>query len=271
MGKIEVSGAVTSPESLGRILQQSRLAARLTQRELAEQLDISQRYVWEMETGKPSLYTDRLFAYMRATGMRLTATIDIDEALLHGWPRRRPPRDPHRLPPQPTAHLRLSFERRRGDALWSRLARLFEIGGFLGALFTGWGSDKFFKGNRTQMNIIYVVGIIVVALALWFVPSDSSLLMSTLFFLMGFFIFGPQFLIAMAAAENSHKYASGASTGFVSLFAYIGAAVAGLPLSLVIEHYKWNGFFGTLFMISLACALLLILVYILQRKRNKNA
>ncbi|VEI48277.1 regulatory protein UhpC [Actinobacillus equuli] len=30
----------------------------------------------------------------------------------------------------------------------------FEIGGFLGALFAGWGSDKFFKGNRTQMNII---------------------------------------------------------------------------------------------------------------------
>ncbi|MDO5092434.1 MAG: helix-turn-helix transcriptional regulator [Propionibacteriaceae bacterium] len=84
MGKNEVSGVVTSPESLGRILQQSRLATRLTQRELAEQLGISQRYVWEMETGKPSLYTDRLFAYMRATGMRLTATIDIDEELFHG-------------------------------------------------------------------------------------------------------------------------------------------------------------------------------------------
>ena len=44
---------------------------------------------------------------------------------------------------------------------------------------------------------------------------------------MGFFICGPQFLIAMAAAENSHKHASGSSTGFVSLFAYIGAAAAG--------------------------------------------
>lgn len=86
---------------------------------------------------------------------------------------------------------------------------------------------------------------------------------------MGFFIFGPQFLIAMAAAENSHKSAAGASTGFVSLFAYIGAAVAGLPLSLVIEHFKWNGFFGTLFIISLLCALLLVLVYLLQHKKNK--
>lgn len=145
----------------------------------------------------------------------------------------------------------------------------FEIGGFIGALFAGWGSDKFFKGNRTQMNIIYVIGIIAVALTLWFLPSDDPFLMSALFFLMGFFIFGPQFLIAMAAAENSHKYASGASTGFVSLFAYIGAAAAGLPLSLIIEKLKWNGFFGTLFIISLICALLLVLVYFLQRRKNK--
>lgn len=145
----------------------------------------------------------------------------------------------------------------------------FEIGGFLGALFAGWGSDKFFHGNRTQMNIIYVIGIISVALALWLLPTHNRYIMSALFFLMGFFIFGPQFLIAMAAAENSHKHASAASTGFVSLFAYMGAAVAGYPLSLIIEHFKWNGFFSTLFTISVACASLLILVYFLQYKRNK--
>ncbi len=81
---VEVSGKVTSPQSLGRILQQSRLVAGLTQRELAQRLGISQRYVWEIEAGKPSLYTDRLFAYMRATGMRLTATIEVDEELMHG-------------------------------------------------------------------------------------------------------------------------------------------------------------------------------------------
>ncbi|VEI48278.1 regulatory protein UhpC [Actinobacillus equuli] len=37
----------------------------------------------------------------------------------------------------------------------------------------------------------------------------------------------------------------------MSLFAYIGAAIAGLPLSLIIEQFKWNGFFSTLFIISL--------------------
>ncbi|WP_278260872.1 helix-turn-helix transcriptional regulator [Nocardia sp. AG03] len=70
------SGKVTSPESLGRILQQARLLSGLTQRELAERLGTTQRYIWEIEAGKPSIYVERLFAMMRETGMELTATID---------------------------------------------------------------------------------------------------------------------------------------------------------------------------------------------------
>lgn len=74
------TGKVTSAESLGRILQQSRLLAGLSQRELAERLGTSQRYIWEIEAGKPSIYTERLFAMMRETGMSLTATIDTGDA-----------------------------------------------------------------------------------------------------------------------------------------------------------------------------------------------
>lgn len=72
---MEYSGKVTSAESLGRILQQARLLAGLSQRELARRLGTTQKYVWEMESGKPSLMMDRLFAAMRETGMELTAII----------------------------------------------------------------------------------------------------------------------------------------------------------------------------------------------------
>jgi len=74
------TGTVTSAESLGRILQQARMLADLSQRELAERLGTTQRYIWEIEAGKPSIYTDRLFAMMRETGMTLTATIAGDDA-----------------------------------------------------------------------------------------------------------------------------------------------------------------------------------------------
>jgi HTH-type transcriptional regulator/antitoxin HipB len=72
---VTYTGKVTSPESLGRILQQARLLAGLSQRELARRLGTTQKYVWELESGKPSIVMDRLFAAMRETGMELTATI----------------------------------------------------------------------------------------------------------------------------------------------------------------------------------------------------
>ncbi|GAB3768700.1 helix-turn-helix domain-containing protein [Microlunatus parietis] len=73
------TGRVTSAESLGRILQQARLLNGLSQRELARRLGTSQRYIWELEAGKPSILMDRLFAMMRQTGVSLTATIGEDD------------------------------------------------------------------------------------------------------------------------------------------------------------------------------------------------
>ena len=48
-------------------------------------------------------------------------------------------------------------------------------------------------------------------------------------FFIGFFIFGPQMLIGMVAAELTHKKAAATSSGFAGCFAYIGAAMAGGP------------------------------------------
>ncbi|SFK56389.1 helix-turn-helix domain-containing protein [Cellulomonas sp. KH9] len=71
-----VRGTVSGPESLGRILQQARLLNGWSQRELAARIGTSQRYIWEIESGKPSIYTERLFAVLRETGTQLTATIE---------------------------------------------------------------------------------------------------------------------------------------------------------------------------------------------------
>ncbi|MCV5943291.1 MFS transporter family glucose-6-phosphate receptor UhpC, partial [Escherichia coli] len=32
---------------------------------------------------------------------------------------------------------------------------MFEIGGFVGSLVAGWGSDKLFGGNRGPMNLLF--------------------------------------------------------------------------------------------------------------------
>ncbi|STT00274.1 regulatory protein UhpC [Klebsiella pneumoniae] len=74
-------------------------------------------------------------------------------------------------------------------------------------------------------------------------PFASYVMQAACFFTTGFFVFGPQMLIGMAAAECSHKEAAGAATGFVGLFAYLGASLSGWPLAQVMDIWHWTGFF----------------------------
>jgi HTH-type transcriptional regulator/antitoxin HipB len=73
-------GPVPNAESLGLMLQQGRLARGLSQRQLAAELGLTQRWVSEMEAGKPGKLTERLFAMLDATGVRLFAELDAPTA-----------------------------------------------------------------------------------------------------------------------------------------------------------------------------------------------
>ncbi len=135
---------------------------------------------------------------------------------------------------------------------------LFEIGGFLGSLVAGWGSDKIFSGNRGPMILLFSMGIFLSVSALWLMPIVSFALQAVCLFAIGFFVFGPQMLIGMAAAECSHKDSVGAATGFVGLFAYMGAALAGYPLAIITQHFHWTGFFVVISVAAAAIGLLLL-------------
>ena len=135
---------------------------------------------------------------------------------------------------------------------------MFELGGFIGALVAGWGSDKLFNGNRGPMNLIFAAGILLSVGGLWLMPFASYVMQAASFFTTGFFVFGPQMLIGMAAAECSHKEAAGAATGFVGLFAYLGASLSGWPLAQVMDIWHWTGFFVVIAIAAGISALLLL-------------
>ncbi|MFE8151547.1 MFS transporter [Brenneria goodwinii] len=135
---------------------------------------------------------------------------------------------------------------------------MFELGGFVGALVAGWGSDKLFNGNRGPMNLIFAAGILLSVGSLWLMPFASYVMQAACFFTTGFFVFGPQMLIGMAAAECSHKDAAGAATGFVGLFAYLGASLSGWPLAQIMDIWHWTGFFAIIAVAAGVSALLLL-------------
>jgi len=71
---------VLSAADLGRFLAELRTERDLTQQELADALGISRRYLYEIESGKPTLYSDRLFGLLRILGARLTIEATVDAA-----------------------------------------------------------------------------------------------------------------------------------------------------------------------------------------------
>ncbi len=65
---------ITSPSDLGRLVRHIRQTHELTQRDLAARLGVSQRYLYELEAGKPKLADERYFSLIRSLGIDLSAT-----------------------------------------------------------------------------------------------------------------------------------------------------------------------------------------------------
>lgn len=145
----------------------------------------------------------------------------------------------------------------------------FEIGGFIGVLVAGWCSDMFFQGRRVPFMLLCAIGMAVTLFCFADLPVGTDTSIKYCYGLMasiGFFVFGPQMLIGLAAAEYVDKKASGTANGFVSCWAYVGAAATGYPLGLVID-YSWDSYYWIL----VACSIITFLILLpLTFKRDQN-
>ena len=71
---------IRAPGDIGLVIQQARLAQGLSQTALAESLGMSQRAVSEIESGTPTIYMQKIFDLLRATGVQLSAQWEDDDA-----------------------------------------------------------------------------------------------------------------------------------------------------------------------------------------------
>ena len=134
----------------------------------------------------------------------------------------------------------------------------FEWGGVAGMLAAGWISDLLFGGKRGPANVCFSVGTAAAVFLFWSLPSQLPIVDTAILFLIGFFLFGPQMLIGLAAVEFSHKKAAGTASGFAGTFAYFGAAIAVAAIGYITENWGWNGYFTSIF----GSALMMILLFI---------
>lgn len=148
---------------------------------------------------------------------------------------------------------------------------LYEYAGIPGTLLAGWMSDRFFRGRRAPMGVIYMGVVAVALLVYWLNPPGRFWLDSLALLGIGFFIYGPVMLIGVAAVDLVPKKAAGTAAGFTGLFGYLGGAtIAELGIGEVVEHWSWNGGFLIIGGSALAALLLLALTWNVHDRAERD-
>lgn len=76
----QYTATLRAPADIGLALRAARLARGMTQEQLADELDVPQSTVSELESGKSTIFLRRLLSAARATGISLSATWEDENA-----------------------------------------------------------------------------------------------------------------------------------------------------------------------------------------------
>ena len=134
----------------------------------------------------------------------------------------------------------------------------FEVFGFIGAMFGGWFSDRFLGGHTVRACVVYMALAGVSILLFWKVPTQSRLLTTSLLCAIGFFVYGPQCLLAIACANLATKRAAATAIGLTSIFGYASTVLSGWGMGALVQYYGWDAAFRGLLIISILGTLLFI-------------
>ena len=121
----------------------------------------------------------------------------------------------------------LGADWKNSDTKWISIA--LPIGMALGAITSGWMSDRIFKSNRSRVIILFMLLAAASSMGMFFLPKDSSLGIALLF-LTGFFAYGPQSAFWALCPDLLGSKRAGTGTGVMNSFAY---AFAGLGEPLI--------------------------------------
>jgi OPA family glycerol-3-phosphate transporter-like MFS transporter/OPA family sugar phosphate sensor protein UhpC-like MFS transporter len=117
----------------------------------------------------------------------------------------------------------------------------FELAAVVGTVFAGWFTDKVFKGRgiRTCVFCMLLAGLC--AGGFWYLPDGAPIWQATLLLMgTGFFIYGPQALIGIVAAQQATNDAAAMANGFMGIMGYAATTVSGLGIALISKHFGWN-------------------------------
>jgi OPA family glycerol-3-phosphate transporter-like MFS transporter len=135
---------------------------------------------------------------------------------------------------------------------------LYEWAGIPGTILAGYMSDRFFKGKRAPVSILYMVLVLIFVIIYWRNPAGHPMIDNLSLIAIGFLIYGPVMLIGVHALDLVEKKAAGTAAGFTGLFGYLGGAVAAnIAMGYIVDNMGWNGGF---YLLIFACIMSIVLL-----------
>jgi OPA family glycerol-3-phosphate transporter-like MFS transporter/OPA family sugar phosphate sensor protein UhpC-like MFS transporter len=117
----------------------------------------------------------------------------------------------------------------------------FELAAVVGTIFAGWITDKLFAGRGVRTCVFCMLFAGLCALGFWYLPNGAPIWQATLLLMgTGFFIYGPQALIGIVAAQQATNDAAAMANGFMGIMGYAATTVSGLGIALISKHFGWN-------------------------------
>ncbi len=140
----------------------------------------------------------------------------------------------------------------------SWIVAAFEAAGVVGALLSGWLTDRIFGGRAMRAGVFYMVLAGLFIFLFWKVAGDSALWNTLLLCGAGFFIYGPQCLVGVAVAKLATKRAAATAIGLTGLFGYGSTLFSGWGLGWLVQHHGWDAGFMGLMIVAVIGTLLFI-------------
>jgi len=143
------------------------------------------------------------------------------------------------------------FSFKESSIAWS----LYEYAAIPGTIACGWLSDRWFKGRRAPMTMLFMALTLVAVGAYWLNMHGPLWIDYAALIAIGFLVYGPIMMIGLHSLDLVPKKAAGTAAGFTGFFGYVfGSAIAGTGVGWIADRWDWGGVFTTM----VACCLLTI-------------
>ncbi|MFH1728378.1 MAG: MFS transporter [Pseudomonadota bacterium] len=121
---------------------------------------------------------------------------------------------------------------------------MIELAGIAGPILAGVVTDKYTKGRRGPMCAISFLLTLIGLAIFYFVPAGHPFIDGLGLGIIGFWIYGPQFLVGVFVTDFASRKAAATAIGLTGVFGYAGAAISGVGTGFFIDTFGWGGGFA---------------------------